>query len=290
MLSQLEGIVIRTRPYGETNKIVTLFTREAGKITCMARGAKKPASRLASVTQPFTHGTYSVYKGKGMGTLQNGDRLESFRHMREDILATAYVSYITELIDRLTEQDEPQPIIYEILYQALRAIEEEYDPEAIALFVEWKMLPVAGLTPTLHQCANCGETEGEFAFSFQELGFLCHRCFHVDPYIIRLSPALIKVIRMLYSVPIERVGSLTLKKESKQLLKTIIRTVYEEQAGIRLKSRQFLEQLERTPEFLPVKKAAVKEAPVKEELPKEEPIEEIAIEETPTNENPPEDK
>lgn len=54
MQNQLEGIVIRTRPYGETNKIVTLFTKEAGKITCMARGAKKPASRLAAITQPFT--------------------------------------------------------------------------------------------------------------------------------------------------------------------------------------------------------------------------------------------
>ncbi len=253
MLNQLEGIVIRARPYGENNKIVTLFTRDAGKITCMARGAKKPSSRLAAITQPFTHGSFSIYKGRGMGTLQNGDQLESLRHIREDIMKTAYASYIVELIDRLTEQDEPQPAIYELLYQALHAIEEDYDPEAISLFVEWKMLPSAGLTPTLHQCANCGATDGEFAFSFQELGFLCHRCFHVDRYIIRLSPSLVKLIRTFYFVPIERVGSLKLKKETKSLVKGIVRSIYEEQAGIRLKSRGFLEQLERTPEFLPKK-------------------------------------
>ncbi|MGK7377800.1 DNA repair protein RecO [Planococcus sp. 1R117A] len=253
MLNQLEGIVIRTQAYGENNKIVTLFTREAGKITCMARGAKKPSSRLAAVTQQFTHGSYSIFKGKGMGTLQSGDPLESLRHIREDIMKTAYASYIVELIDRLTEQDEPQPSVYEMLFQALHAIEEGYDPEAISLFVEWKMLPNAGLTPTLHQCAHCGATDGEFAFSFQELGFLCHRCFHIDRYIIRLSPALVKLIRTFYFVPIERVGSLKLKKESKTLLKGIVRTIYEEQAGIRLKSRGFLEQLERTPEFLPKK-------------------------------------
>jgi DNA repair protein RecO (recombination protein O) len=253
MQNQVEGIVIRARPYGETNKIVTLFTREAGKITCMAKGAKKPASRLAAITQPFTHGSFSIYKGKGMGTIQHGDPLESLRHIREDIMATAHASYITELIDRLTEQDEPQPVVYEILFQALHAIEEGYDPEAITLFVEWKMLPYAGLTPTLHQCANCGATEGEFAFSFQELGFLCHRCFDIDRYIIRLSPALVKLIRTFFFVPIERVGSLTLKKESKSLLKQIVRTIYEEQAGIRLKSRNFLEQIERTPEFFPKK-------------------------------------
>ncbi|MFP3357651.1 DNA repair protein RecO [Planococcus citreus] len=259
MQNQLEAIVIRTRPYGENNKIVTLFTKEAGKITCMARGAKKPASRLAAITQPFTHGVFSIYKGRGMGTLQAGDQLESLRYIREDIMATAYASYVTELIDRLTEQDEPQPAIYDMLYQALHAIADGYDPEAITLFVEWKMLRVAGLTPTLHECANCGATEGEFAFSFQELGFLCHRCFHLDRYIIRLSPALVKLIRTFYFVPIERVGALTLKKESKTLLKQIVRTIYEEQAGIRLKSRSFLEQLERTPEFFPEPKKDIPE-------------------------------
>lgn len=253
MQNQLEGIVIRTKPYGESHKLVTLFTREAGKMTCMARGAKKPVSRLAAVTQPFTHGSFSIYKGRGMGTIQQGDPLESLRHIREDIMSTAYASYITELIDRLTEQDDPQPAIYDMLFQGLHAIEEGYDPEAITLFVEWKMLPYAGLTPTLHQCGNCGATEGEFAFSFQELGFLCHRCFHIDRYIIRLSPALVKLIRTFYFVPIERVGSLKLKKESKSLLKQIVRTIYEEQAGIRLKSRSFLEQLDRTPEFFPKK-------------------------------------
>ncbi|MTD29994.1 DNA repair protein RecO [Planomicrobium sp. YIM 101495] len=259
MLSQLEGIVIRTRPYGENNKIVTIFTREAGKITAMARAAKKPSSRLAAVTQPFTHGSFTIYKGKGMGTLQSGDPLESFRHIREDIMMTAHASYVTELIDRLTEQEEPQPGIYEMLYQAFQAINEGYDPEAITLFVEWKMLAVAGLSPTLQHCANCGAAEGEFAFSFQELGFLCHRCFQIDRYIIRLSPSIVKVIRTFYYVPIERVGSLTLKKETKSLIKQIVRTIYEEQAGIRLKSRNFLEQLERTPEFLPQKENPPKE-------------------------------
>ena len=70
----------------------------------------------------------------------------------------------------------------DLLYDSLHAINEQYDPEAISLFVEWKMLPIAGIHPILHQCANCGATEGEFAFSFKEIGFLCHRCFHIDKY------------------------------------------------------------------------------------------------------------
>lgn len=225
------------------------MTKEAGKITAMARGAKKPASRLAAVTQPFTHGSYLIQKGSGMGTLQQGEALESMRHITEDIEATAYVSFIVELVDKIVDENKPQPSIFNLLQQAIHAISEGYDAEAISLFVEWKMLPAAGIYPTLHQCTNCGATEGEFAFSFQQIGFLCHRCFHIDRYIIRLSPQYVRLIRTFYTVPIEKVGNLTLKKETKSFIKKIVRTIYEEQTGIRLKSRAFIEQLERTPEL-----------------------------------------
>lgn len=253
LLNKWEGIILKSIPYGESNKIVTIFTKEAGKLTAMARGAKKPASRLAAITQPFTHGTFLIRTGRGMGTLEQGERGESMRFIREDLEATAYASYIIELIDRLTENNERIQGIYELLYDALHAIDERYDPEAIALFVEWKMLPVAGIHPVLHQCANCGATEGEFAFSFQEIGFLCHRCFHIDKYLIRISPTQLKLIRTFYTVPIHRVGNLTLKKTTKQFMKKLVRTIYDEQVGIRLKSRSFLDQLESTPELLPRK-------------------------------------
>lgn len=98
MLSKWEGIVIRTIPYGESNKIVTLLTQEAGKITVMARGAKKPRSKLAAVTQPFTLGSFLIRKGRGMGTLSQGEQIESMRFIREDLEATSYASYILSLI------------------------------------------------------------------------------------------------------------------------------------------------------------------------------------------------
>ncbi|RUL57039.1 MULTISPECIES: DNA repair protein RecO [Lysinibacillus] len=247
MLNKWEGIVLKSRAYGESNKIVTLLTREAGKVAVMARGAKKPTSRLAGVTQTFMHGMFIVQRSSGMGTLQQGEHISSMRHIQTDILTTAYASYMVELVDRLVEEGGPQPFAFEVLLQAMNALEEEYDPEAIVLFVDWKMLPFAGVQPILHKCAACGQVEGEFAFSFTQGGFICHRCFHVDPYIIRLSPKQLKLIRMFYSVPIDQVGKLELKRETKQFIKKIVTTIYEEQTGIRLKSRTFIEQLERTP-------------------------------------------
>src|SRR5690606_36210654 len=247
MLHKWEGIVLKARAYGESNKIVTLMTREAGKVACMARGAKKPTSRLAGVTQTFMHGSYLVQRTSGMGTLQQGEHFNSMRHIQTDIVATAYASYIVEIVDRLVEEGRPEPYAFDILIQALNAIEEGYDPEAITLFVDWKMLPFAGIQPILHACAGCGAVDGEFAFSFTQGGFICHRCFHMDPYIIRLSPTQLKLIRMFYTLPIEQVGKLELKPQTKQFIKKIVTTMYEEQTGIRLKSRNFIEPLERTP-------------------------------------------
>ncbi|KOO52206.1 DNA repair protein RecO [Viridibacillus arvi] len=267
MLNKWEGIVLKTQPYGETNKIVTFMTREAGKVTAMARGAKKPSSRLASVTQPFTYGSFLIQQGRGMGTVQQGEPLESMRHIREDIVATAYASYAVELVDRLIESEKVEPYAFEVLVQALRAIEEGYDPEAIALFVEWKMLPFTGVQPILHECASCSAVDGEFAFSFTQGGFLCHRCFHQDPYIIRLTPTQLKLIRMFYSVPIEKIGKLTLKKETKKFIKKISTTIYEEQTGMRLKSKSFIEQLERAPQLFGANFESKKEASEETENP-----------------------
>lgn len=247
MLHKWEGIVLKARAYGESNKIITLMTEEAGKVACMARGAKKPTSRLAGVTQPFMYGAFLVQRTTGMGTLQQGEHLNAMRTLQTDIVATAYASYIVELIDKLVEEGQPEPIAFQVLKQALLAIEEGYDPEAIALFVDWKMLPYAGVRPTLHACAHCGSVEGEFAYSFTQGGFLCHQCFQLDPYIIRLSPTQLKLIRMFYAMPIEQVGKLELKPQTKSFIKKIVTTIYEEQTGIRLKSRGFIEQLERTP-------------------------------------------
>ncbi|WP_153733208.1 DNA repair protein RecO [Sporosarcina obsidiansis] len=249
MLNKIEGFIIKSIPYGETNKIVTIYTREAGKLTAMARGAKKPASRLAAITQTFTHGYFLIRASRGMGTLEQGELISSVRHIRSDLETTAYAGLVVELIDRLTETEQPNAGIFQLLQEAFHAMEEGYDPEAISLFVQWKMLPVAGIHPILHECANCGATEGEFAFSFQQIGFLCHRCFSVDPYIIRLSPTQIKLIRTFFSVPLDQIGTLTLKKTTKTFMEKLISTIYHEQIGIYLKSRKFIEQLERTPEL-----------------------------------------
>ena len=244
MLQKCEGIVLRTTDYGETNKIVTLYTREWGKIGVMARGAKKPKSRLSAITQPFTYGFFLLQNGRGLGNMQQGEIITPLRAIKEDIFLTAYASYVVELTDKSTDEKKTNPFIFELLYQTLTYLNEGYDPEILKNIYEMKMLPVLGLYPILNQCAICGDKEGLFSFSIREGGIICHRCLTKDPYHLKVSSATIKLLRIFYFFDLHRLGNISVKVETKAELKKVIDTYYNEYSGLFLKTKKFIEQLD----------------------------------------------
>lgn len=244
MLQKCEGIVIRTTDYGETNKIITLYTREWGKLGVMARGAKKPNSRLSSITQLFTHGYFLVQRGTGLGSVQQGEMITSLRGIGEDIFLTAYASYIVELTDKCTEEKKPNPFQFELLFQTLNYMNEGYDSDVLMNIYEMKMLNVLGLYPILNHCSVCGSTDGHFSFSIREGGLICHLCLAKDPYHFKISQATVKLLRLFYYIDLSRLGNISVKEETKAELKKVITAYYEEYSGIYLKTKKFLNSME----------------------------------------------
>ncbi|HET7657953.1 MAG TPA: DNA repair protein RecO [Bacillales bacterium] len=245
MLQKAEGLVLRTVDYGETNKIVTLFTREMGKVALFASGAKKTRSRLAATTQPFTYGSYLFFIGKGLGSIRQGEIIDSFRTLRNDLFRTAYAAYVAELMDKLTDDRSPNPFLFELLYQTLHYIDEEVDPEVMTFIFEVKMLEVAGIRPKLNGCVQCKNQDGPFVFSIREGGLLCSRCRTIDPHHIPISEASLKLLRLFTQINLSRLGKVSVKPETKRELKNVLSSYYEEYSGVKLKSRRFLDQLEK---------------------------------------------
>lgn len=245
MLQKVEGIVIRTTDYGEANKILTLYTRELGKIGVMARGAKRPKSRLSSISQLFTHGQFVFQKTSGLGVLNQGEMIQSFRDLREDLFLTAYGAYIVELLDKLTEQNDINPYLYELLFQTLKYIDEGLDYEVLTRIFEVKMLKVAGIGLYVDGCSHCGATEGEYSFSVKEGGFLCHRCLHVDERTIKINSGTAKLLRLFYHFDLNRLGAISVKAETKEQLKQVLESYFDEYSGLYLKSKRFLNQIDK---------------------------------------------
>src|SRR5699024_6848378 len=129
MLKQLEGIVLKTQDYGETHKLITVFTKQFGKLTAISRGANKPKSKLSAVSQAFIQGDFLIYVSKGLSTIQQGQIIQSFRHIREDIEKTAYAAYMIELTDKTLESKNPIPNIYQQLLHTMEWINEEQRSE-----------------------------------------------------------------------------------------------------------------------------------------------------------------
>src|SRR5690625_1472097 len=240
MLEQLEGIILKTNNYGETHKILTIFTKQLGKITAISRGANKPKSRLSAISQVFIQGHFLIYVSKGLSTIQQGQIKQSFRHIREDIKKTAYATYIIELTEKLIDVKEPDPFIYDQLYQTLTWI-NEYDSYMIPMMMyELKLYTKGGFAPVVSNCVNCKEKEFPFFFSIQEGGLLCERCKHLDQKSLLLNNSFARILPILQGVGLERIGNISVKEKNIQLLRNILDHYYDVYGGYTLKSKNFM--------------------------------------------------
>ncbi len=150
MLYRVEGIVIRSMDYGEGNKIITLCTESGGKTGVLVRGAKKPKSRHAALTQPFTYGEFVFFRNTGLGTLNAGEIIQSHHTLREDITKAAYASYACELLDRVLHDEETGTFWFKQLKACLEALESGKDPLIVMSIYEFKILQaVPDMLPSL---------------------------------------------------------------------------------------------------------------------------------------------
>ncbi|GAB3795405.1 DNA repair protein RecO [Virgibacillus kimchii] len=243
MLEKIEGVIIKSNDYGESHKIVTVFSKKLGKISALARGAKKPKSRMAAVTQPFIVGQFYMYVNSGLSTIQQGEVVNSFRAVREDIVKTAFTAYIVELTDKLTDSQSPDGFLYEELLDTMRWIETNEDTAVPIMMYELKIFKRGGFAPTVDSCINCGGIKGLTSFSVREAGLLCNGCEGLDPNAFSISPAVAKLLYTFSKVELKRVGTISVKQENVNLLRKIIDAHYEQYGGYFLKSRKVINQL-----------------------------------------------
>jgi DNA repair protein RecO (recombination protein O) len=244
MLTKVEGIVIRNSDYGEGNRIVHLFTRELGKIPLMVRGAKKSKSRFAVASQLFAYGEYIFYGSGNMPSLNQTEIYNTYGSIQKDLMRMSYGSYIIEFLFKLTEDRERNPYVFELLKQTLDQLSEGKDVEIITRIFEMKMLSLAGVSPELGGCVSCHTEDQPFRFSVKEGGFTCLQCSaQLDPHSIPVNPATVRLLRLFKAFDLTRLGSIDVKDETRKQLSQVIKRFIDEHIGVRLKTRDFIEQL-----------------------------------------------
>ena len=245
MLNQMEGIVLKSRDYGETHKIITIFTKKLGILTALCRGANKPKSKLTAVTQNFVEADFLIYLTKGLSTVEQGQITASYRHIREDIIKTAYTAYLIELTEKVLEPRKPEPFLYDQLQKTLAFIDSYDDYMIPVIMYELKIYQAGGFAPVLDYCVNCTRQMPPYTFSVQEGGFLCPKCSEKDPFAAVLPHAFSKVMPVLQQAGLEQIGNIAVKKTNQRLLRDLLDQYYDTYGGFALKSRRFLQQIDR---------------------------------------------
>jgi DNA repair protein RecO (recombination protein O) len=245
MLYRVEGIVIRSMDYGEGNKIISLYTKQYGKVSVMARGVKKMKSRHSAITQLFTYGEFAYFKSGQMGTLNDGEIVRSHHRLREDLHMAAYAAYLAELVDRMTEENDGSAYLFEQLNAGLDAMEDGKDAQITAHIFEMKMLSFAGYSPVLAECVSCGGNAQDPVISVSMGGLLCTACRSRDTAAMVVSEGTLKLLSLFTQMDLRRLGAVNVKPNTKAELKRCMREWMDTHVDVRFKSRGFLDQMEK---------------------------------------------
>ena len=242
MIRKIEGIVISEVDYKESSKIINILTKEYGVMGIIARGTKQVKSKLSGVTSKLTYGYFHVnYRENGLSNLIEVDVINHFKNIRKDIDKMSYSLYILELAERVYKHDNDDNI-YEMLIASLKKIDEGYDYQVITDIFELKMLDFLGIRPVIDECVNCGNKDDIVTISSYRGGYLCKNCLQGEP-IVNIKT--IKLLRMFYYVDIGKISKIEVADNIKSELSQFIYDYYDRYSGIYLKSREFLQNLEK---------------------------------------------
>jgi DNA repair protein RecO (recombination protein O) len=175
-----EAVILRSRVYGESDKIVTFLTEDAGKLTGIAKGAKNSRRRFVNCLDPFTRVRihFRTRPGAGLVFMESCDLLHTAAALSEPT-KFAYGSYLLELIDQLTAEAQPVPELYRLLVEAIEELQRGFATPAFLRVFELRLLHDAGYDPQLQNCAACHDpiTTRESVFLDPAHGtVLCGRC------------------------------------------------------------------------------------------------------------------
>ena len=178
MHMRTKALVLRETAYKESDKILTLLTQEAGKLTASGRGCRKKGSPIAAGCQLLVWSDMVLYEHRGRWAVQEAAVEREFRGMRDDLVKLALGCYGAEVTELLAVEGVPNPELLSLLLNSLHALDKlDRPPALVKAAFELRCLCLAGYGPLLDACAVCGrEPPEEPRFHLREGALHCAKC------------------------------------------------------------------------------------------------------------------
>jgi DNA repair protein RecO (recombination protein O) len=236
----LQAFVLGTRDYGDSDRIVSLFTLEHGRIRAFARGARKSRKRFGAALEAFARIEIQVrLKEEGLCGLTQADIHSIYPRIRNDLNGIAHALYACELVEAVSPEGHPLPRLYRLLAAYLDRLEAATADAGERRFFEINLLNILGYRPSLETCSRCDAPFGEAGALLSEGGELICRFCTVGGRSI--SAAALSRLRACLGTG--TFGAIGFSPETVAQAGTLLDQAIAVHAGRRLKSADFLQQV-----------------------------------------------
>lgn len=239
MIRKITGIVVSGVCYKESSKIINILTENEGIIGVLAKGCRSYKSKIRVGSDVLILGCFYLRQyGSSMPLVTEVDIIDTFPNIRTNIMSQSYALLLLELARQIV-MHEKRENVYSLLISGLKKIDEGCDAEVITDILELKFLHELGIKPEFDCCVSCGRKDDIVTISSYKGGYLCRNCAKGE---VIYSLKMVKLIRLLYLVDIDKISKVSIGEEVKDEIQLFIDDYYDRYSGIYLKSREILKQ------------------------------------------------
>lgn len=226
---KINGVILSETNSGDFDKMLTMLTPGQGKISCMAKGARKPKSALLAGTQMFCFGEYLMFKGSQTYHINSVEPIEVFYNIRTDLDKLKYAVHINKIVQDVTHENQNCYNILQLLLNTLYTISEtDKNLDLVLSIFKLRLLCYLGFKPRVNECVNCKEKEGLNYFSIRDNGLKCEVCSRQDKSTITMSESTLNAVKYTITSPPKKIYSFNIKDESLEEFKLISKIYFNE--------------------------------------------------------------
>jgi DNA repair protein RecO (recombination protein O) len=246
---QTPAIVLQIRDYGEADRLVNFLTPEGGRVSGIAKHAKKSRRRFANCLEPLNRVILHLSpRARGdLEFLQQAELVNSFPNLRRDLRRLAAAALLAELAGELSTPPETTNAIFITLNQALEHLDAGADPDSLLAPFMLHLLQLGGYGPRWERCRECGqEPSSPIYFSIPKGGVVCGACSRAAAGpLLPLNPGTWKLLRLAGQLPVEKLTRLRFPASQRDQSLAILQKFLRHHLGRNLKSWAFWEKMAR---------------------------------------------
>lgn len=243
---KIEGIILQTTDFGDANRIITIYTKEFGKIDLNAYGCRRSKNSLSGILQIFNHIEAEIHQTSQIFSIRDAEIIYHCKNLTSEIERLAYAAIFFEIVNKFTLPKFPDEKIFKLLKKSL-PIFDERNPKISALISSLQFMQFSGFQLNFFECVHCGEKiKNDAAISLIDGGAICMNCVEKSSSDAEnYSEELRKTFEKIFSFDFKTETKLLFKKKNIDKAEKILMSQIHAIIGKELNSEKFLKMIKK---------------------------------------------